>query len=519
MILQKTHSAPPSQTAPTDLESARPAPERLRRPAGADPQARLIGAAIVLIGLALLLRGWLAAALAISDPTEARYADVAREMAFGPSGWLVPRMADQSAFLAKPPLATWAAAVGLRLFGLTELSVRSGSLAAAALMLAVVGWLEPHANRLGRMVALLALVATPAWFALSATVATDAWHALAVSAALACAWRVLGGERSSKVGWLVGFWAALGVGLLAKGPVTALLAVLPIALFAIATGSVRASFTRLWRLWGMALAVGIAAPWYLLVERERPGFLDYFVLGEHLRRFVEPGWAGDRYGSAHLRPMGRIWLDALMGLFPWALGALLCGAAYGWRTGTPMRRSRSQTERRMLWLAAGVVAPLVFFTFARNILWTYCLTAAAPLALLVGQAAQRNPGKRLAGAVIAISALMLVVAAAALGTFGASLANQRSERALIGRYRELVRTHPAPLVYTYRPPASASFYAGGAVQAVDDLAQARTRYTDTGSYVVVPNEPARAGSLPGQDVQVVGRFHRNTLLWLKGLPF
>ena len=60
-------------------------------------------------------------------------------------------------------------------------------------------------------------------------------------------------------------------------------------------------------------------PWYLLAERKTPGFLDYFLVGEHWRRFTVPGWDGDRYGNAHLEPRGMIWAFLLQACLPWSL--------------------------------------------------------------------------------------------------------------------------------------------------------------------------------------------------------
>ncbi len=63
----------------------------------------------------------------------------------------------------------------------------------------------------------------------------------------------------------------------------------------------------------------VAAPWYLLAELKTPGFLEYFLLGEHWQRFVTAGWDGDRYGNAHAYPYGSVWLFLLAAAFPWSL--------------------------------------------------------------------------------------------------------------------------------------------------------------------------------------------------------
>ena len=44
----------------------------------------------------------------------------------------------------------------------------------------------------------------------------------------------------------------------------------------------------------------MALPWYWLMEINSPGFIDYFLLGEHFLRFIDPSWSGDKYGFPKL---------------------------------------------------------------------------------------------------------------------------------------------------------------------------------------------------------------------------
>ena len=68
--------------------------------------------------------------------------------------------------------------------------------------------------------------------------------------------------------------------------------------------------------------LALALPWYVMAEIRTPGFLQYFIVGEHFLRFVDPGWQGDLYGTAHKRPYGGIWLDWLLATMPWGLAGL-----------------------------------------------------------------------------------------------------------------------------------------------------------------------------------------------------
>lgn len=76
---------------------------------------------------------------------------------------------------------------------------------------------------------------------------------------------------------------------------------------------------------GALLMLALSLPWYLLAERQTPGFLHYFIVGEHFQRFTVKGWQGDLYGSGHASPLGTIWLYGLTMFLPWTLLLPSCG--------------------------------------------------------------------------------------------------------------------------------------------------------------------------------------------------
>ncbi|MBF3290104.1 glycosyltransferase family 39 protein, partial [Pseudomonas aeruginosa] len=111
---------------------------------------------------------------------------------------------------------------------------------------------------------------------------------------------------------------------------TLILAGLPIGLWALLEWRWRALWRGLPWIRGSLLMLLVAAPWYLLAELKTPGFLEYFLLGEHWQRFVTAGWDGDRYGNAHAYPYGSVWLFLLAAAFPWSLWLPLL-LWLGWR--------------------------------------------------------------------------------------------------------------------------------------------------------------------------------------------
>src|SRR5690606_36519791 len=86
---------------------------------------------------------------------------------------------------------------------------------------------------------------------------------------------------------------------------------------------------------GLLLTAALSLPWYILAEIKTPGFLNYFIVGEHFRRFLDPGWAGDLYGTAHRQAYGTIWYYCLQASFTW--GVLMIAAAIGAVRSTRLR--------------------------------------------------------------------------------------------------------------------------------------------------------------------------------------
>src|SRR5699024_3060382 len=150
--------------------------------------------------------------------------------------------------------------------------------------------------------------------------------------------------------WRYGFFVGLAIGLLAKGPITLVLvggALLPWLVW-----HRREAGTCLRALpWvrGSLLAAALTLPWYIAAEIKTPGFLYSFIVGEHVLRFLDPGWNGDLYGTAHIHTYGTIWWYWLVTAAPWSVLGLgvLC---------THLCRSRGRQR-----LAAALARPDVTY--------------------------------------------------------------------------------------------------------------------------------------------------------------
>jgi 4-amino-4-deoxy-L-arabinose transferase-like glycosyltransferase len=313
------------------------------------------------------------------------------------------------------------------------------------------------------------------------------------------------------------FFVGLSIGMMAKGPIALVLTFIPIGAWTVWTRSWRAVWTGLPWLAGSVLAAVLVVPWYWAAERASPGFLNYFLLGEHWKRFVESGWKGDLYGVAHARPRGLIWLFWIAAVLPWSLLAI------GWLARAALfRRDELRTLVGDPWqsyLLLWVIAPMLFFTLSGNILATYVLPGLPAFALLLAvlwrpvddEVRALRPPVRLA---IAAGIVLSCVFVWAILAMRPRFENEFSQKALVYAY-EAQRDHPGErLIYFGPAPSSAEFYTQGKVIMVRDTAALLPYLADSDADFIAMRGQTLA-SLPVEvrsRLSPVGRFGEYQLL-------
>ncbi|MBI5443269.1 MAG: glycosyltransferase family 39 protein [Deltaproteobacteria bacterium] len=428
----------------------------------------------------------------LSDKTESRYAEIARIMA-ETGDWVTPRVDHGVPFWGKPPLSTWLSAGAIRLFGANEFAVRLPSFFLAVGVVALVVYLAraEKGNR-SALAASAVLCATPLFFVSAGAVMTDPALVLGTTLSMVSFYLAARSEdgRSRRWGYL--FFVSLAIGLLAKGPVALILTGIPLFLWTAWQRKWRQVWRRLPWLSGLALAAALTLPWYLLAERRTPGFLDYFIVGEHWKRFVEPGWSGDLYGGAHSRPKGTIWAFWLLTAFPWSLLVLfsLFRKSARCRMAKQMRADEDWSRYLLLW----TVAPMLFFTVAGNILWTYVLPGLPAFSLLV--ATLWRPEEHLTGRPVArfsAAVSILLVCAVAILPLGL-IPFSKTQKYLVAAFKERAGGG-AKLAYLFSRPSSAQFYSGGSAMLLDTVDGSEAIFTDRKvGYVAL--RPRRLDRLP-----------------------
>lgn len=420
----------------------------------------------------LAVRLVMMAMIPLMDTSEPRYAEIARTM-LTTGDWITPWFEPGIPFWGKPPLSFWGQAVAMQLGGVNELTVRMPSLLATVFTLVLLYQFAQQMldKSTARLTVLMCASAVLMWVDAGAVI-TDPFLTLGVTLSVVA---FAMAQSQPGASWRYGFFVGLAIGLLAKGPLAVVLIGFPVLVWWWRCEDKKTCLSVLPWVRGSLLTAGLTLPWYIAAELKTPGFLHYFIVGEHVLRFLDPGWRGDLYGNAHQRPHGIIWGYLVVAALPWSLAFIGLGA---YRL---VRRSARPVGQPLLhWylLAWSSVCGLLF-TPAGNILPTYvqpslpafCLLTAWWMRLAMsdktsgGESREPNEPGLLPN--VAYIAMLMAVMMGCTGVW----ANQResslkTEKSLVAYYHS-VSSAGAPLVYLDRRPYSARFYSRGHAYLLD----------------------------------------------------
>ena len=282
-------------------------------------RVRLVGEALGIACLALTLNLAGNGRVGLWDRDEPRYATCTREMRER-GDWLRPTFNGEPRY-HKPVLIYWLMRGGTALGGDNPFGARLVS-AFAGLGTCLLAW------RLGRsiagptagLIAGLALASVPIMVAESKLATTDATLALLVASAQACLW-VLTRRDSARAAF--GFWLALALAALLKGPVG------PVLIAASGViwwwwGGWPACWARLrWRV-GLVLFLGLTLPCYLAVGVASRGEFFRFAIRTQIVQRVTSGM--EQHGGFP----GYYPVLALPTFYPWSVLAIPA-LAWAWK--------------------------------------------------------------------------------------------------------------------------------------------------------------------------------------------
>ena len=315
-------------------------------------------------------RGIINYLLPLMDKTEARYAEIARIMV-ETNNWILLQIDYNIPFWAKPPLSTWLTAISIKLFGLYEFYIRLPYLITTIIIVLFISRYDKIENKIFFLTPLILLL-MPEFYLHAGVVSTDTILNFSIILVMLSFWEAVG--KNSGLKWWYGFFIGIGLGLLSKGPIILILTLPPIFIWLLVYKEELEKLKKIPILSGLSLTFLISFPWYYFTELKSPGFIDYFIYGEHFRRFFDSGWKGDLYGFAKQQPYGIIWLFSTMAIFPWSLLMI-----------TRIRKiiKEAYKNKWVCFLVCWMLFTPVFFTFSSSLIHTYTLPMTVPAALLV----------------------------------------------------------------------------------------------------------------------------------------
>ncbi|NWF38800.1 glycosyltransferase family 39 protein [Mariprofundus sp. NF] len=169
---------------------------------------------------------------------------------------------------------------------------------------------------------------------------------------------------------LIAAYVAIGLGVLAKGPIAGLMPLLIMVCFLIVMKD--------WKSWvlfrpfkGAAIALLVAAPWYIAVGILTQGeWLEGFIFRHNIERFTDPLQGHKGFPGLYIATV-------LLGWFPWS-GLLAAMLAFGaWR----LKALREDPIRLFMLCWIGVY--ILFFSIARTQLPNYVLPLFPAAAMLM----------------------------------------------------------------------------------------------------------------------------------------
>ena len=350
----------------------------------------------------------------IWDANETFYVNTPLQM-LARGDYVVPMFNDEPR-LNKPVLSYWMVAGLYHLFGVSVAVQRVGIAIGALLIIAcayvlghllTVGLLEERRRTLAASPAVLAaagLAVDPRIVMFGRRIFIDIW--IAAFMALTLTFFAMS-ERfpERRRIYLLLMYVSVGLGILTKGPVAALLPGLVFAVYLIVHRELRRT-TSMMILPGILIVAAIVVPWYYqLYQRDGWTYIQSFFIGENLGRFTSG------IGQETRRPW-YFYMPSLLGDF-FPLSLFLVSAAMVWWK----RRDRFQT---LLWLWVAVI--VLFFSLSHDKQDLYILPIAPALAALAAFAIGRqDETPRVTRAVaLTVGVLLAVLGAGILTLFGMS---------------------------------------------------------------------------------------------------
>jgi 4-amino-4-deoxy-L-arabinose transferase-like glycosyltransferase len=437
--------------------------------------------------------------LPLLGPDEPRYAQVAREM-FLSGDLITPRLGGHTWF-EKPALLYWMIVAAFKIFGVSEWSARVGPAICGLLTIAGVWWVGREIGL--RLSSLMVTATCLGLIVFSRGVTFDVVVTMTTTWSLAL---FLLHQLKRRRSLLIGFYAFVGLSLLAKGLVGIVIPFGVVGLYYLLRRAWPERSVWVSLLWGVPLALAVSAVWYgPVIAKHGWSFVDEFFVQHHFARYVS-----NKYH--HPQPIYFYPAIILMLALPWTpflVEALIKARRWTWRGAEDLSVVR-------VFSLAWLLFPIVFFSFSGSKLPGYVLPSLPAAALLMADVLrQRKPV-----VLISIASGTVVLVLIAL-SFAGRYANRESVRDLLV-LADARGYANAPVLAQRSDDRSAEFYAygrvvynaGGEPVTFDEISASEARARGGRFVVFIPVEYIENfRSSPG--IEVIGDNGRTAVLGWK----
>ena len=365
--------------------------------------------------------------LPLLGPDEPRYAQVAREM-FLSGDYVTPTLGGHTWF-EKPALLYWMIAAAFKVFGVSEGAARFGPALCGLLTIAAVWCVGRKIDDSFGVWSLIVTATSLGLIVFSRAASFDVVITMTTSWALACfllhelrSHRPSGSGRKPRFltySFLIGFYAFIGLSLLAKGLVGIVIPFGVVVVYYLLRRKWPDRSVLLSLIWGVPLAVAVSAIWYgPVIAKHGWSFIDEFFVQHHFARY-----ASNKYH--HPQPIYFYPLIILMLTLPWTpffVAALIKARRWTWRGADKLSIVR-------VFSLAWLLVPLVFFSFSGSKLPGYVLPALPAAALLIVDVVRHKKP----AVPISMACATVVLVVIALLFFARPIANRESVRDLLLR--------------------------------------------------------------------------------------
>lgn len=277
----------------------------------------------------------------------------------------------------KPILIYWLQAASAHLFGLSSFAMRLPSaICAAAWAFALFLFLRRTASRDAAFAGVIFMLGALQILVVGRAAISDALLNLWIASAMFCAYLYL---QSLSRHWAILAFAAIGLGVLTKGPIAGIIPGVVTLLFC----AIRRRWSDYLRLWlnpaGIAAFAVITLPWFLLqYHLQGQAFIDSFFMKHNVGRFTDA--MEGHGGGPHY-----YFLVVLIGLLPFT--------GFLWQ---PLRNWRAILDNELqLFAALWFLFVLVFFTIAATKLPHYIIYGYTGLWILMALQWRQAQGRGL----------------------------------------------------------------------------------------------------------------------------